>query len=213
MENACCRGCRAELVPCEHGCGQVVLRRILAAHVKRDCPHRLIPCRLMCGAEVCASAFAHASLCVYLFVSPRSSFSHFYTRFAVSLRLCRMRAMDGRDCVSHQVHFSEVMDHEATMCVEAEIPCPEGCGTVPSCYYPCPCPFLRPCLCLCHSASSMNPTSFRPVAGSKCRRREMSRHVELTCPVASLVTCRFGCRVCVIDRQQHDLDHLKKPGQ
>jgi hypothetical protein len=42
----------SEPVPCQQQCGQVVLRCLMAAHVKRDCPHRVMSCRLFCGEEV-----------------------------------------------------------------------------------------------------------------------------------------------------------------
>lgn len=112
-----------EPVPCQQACGQVVLRRLMAAHVKRDCPHRMMTCRLFCGEEV---------------------------------------------------PFVDVMDHEANHCMEAEVPCTAGCG-------------------------------------SHLRRREMPRHLELTCPCASTISCRFGCRVLVSLRTAHEDEHLLKP--
>ncbi len=49
-------------------------------------------------------------------------------------------------------------------------------------------------------------------AGSHLRRREMPRHLELTCPCASTISCRFGCRVLVSLRTAHEDEHLLKPG-
>lgn len=47
--------------------------------------------------------------------------------------------------------------------------------------------------------------------GSHLRRREMARHLELTCPAASTISCRFGCRVLVVHRKAHEQEHLLKP--